>query len=91
MSTIRNTWRASSIAAGVLLAAVSAAMAQTPNYPQRDQQRTLDQMRIQRQQTDQRLGDDLTRQRQIQEQRAQQQQYEDQLRRQRLQEQHERR
>jgi hypothetical protein len=90
MPADRKTWcafgRSGAIAIGVLVAAVSAAAAQT-DYRPRDQQRTIDELRTQRQQSDQRLGDDLVRQRQLQEQRSQQQQYEDQLRRQRLQDQ----
>ena len=92
MSTYRRTSQAGWIGVALLLASVSAAASQSraqrdQAYPQRDQQQILDQLRVQRQQSDQRLGDDLRRQQDQQRSRSEQLQIEDRIRRQQLQDQ----
>jgi hypothetical protein len=92
MSTYPRASWAGWIGVSLLLASASVAASQTraqgsEAYPQRDQQQILDQLRVQRQLSDQRLGDDLRRQQQGQDIRRQQIEIEDRIRRQQLQDQ----
>lgn len=88
MPTRRKISHSGWIALGLVLATAAGAAGQT--YQQRDQQQILDQLRIQRQQSEQRLDSDLRRQQQMQDLRSQQQQLDEQIRRQQLREQLER-
>ena len=85
MSTRRKTSRAGGLGLALFLTFAGAAASQT--YPQRDQNQIIEQQRLQRQLSDQRLGDDLRRQQELQRSRSEQLQLEDRIRRQQLQDQ----
>lgn len=82
MSACRNTSRAGWVGLALLLASAGTAASQT--YPQRDQTQIIEQQRLQRQLSDQRLGEDLRRQQELQRGRSEQLQFEDKIRRQQL-------
>ncbi len=88
MSIYRKTSRAGWVCLTLLLATAGTAASQT--YPQRDQNQIIEQQRLQRQLSEQRLGDDLRRQQELQRSRSEQLQLEDRIRRQQLQDQFER-